>query len=189
VTEYLASVVTHHKAAANQYQALVAHKTSQNIRELNVMEKSTPSSPKTELAISSTIAMPPVRFCSLLSMISYLSSYVKHKKATKVRDPKSFQGIADQSQSPLVQLPAELREMIWKEVFGQGTMHITHLESHLGHARCTDEATLIWCRHDCWGKGCCASYRRVEPSLYTGPISGVEKPQNLLDLVMSCRKV
>jgi hypothetical protein len=95
----------------------------------------------------------------------------------------------DQHHSSLSKLPLELRQMIWKEVLGSGIMHITHLENRLGHARCTDETGNNWVmsRHDCWGRGCCLSASRRDPSLYVGPIYGVEEPQSLLGLVMSCR--
>ena len=106
-----------------------------------------------------------------------------------VERERTVQTTIDQQESPLCQLPFEIRQMIWKEALGSGIMHITHLESRLGHARCTVESENKWAMsiHDCWGRACCLSATRQDPSLYVGPIHGVEEPQNLLGLMMSCR--
>jgi hypothetical protein len=125
---------------------------------------------------------PINRSWRLLSKLPVLGAKTKPRQNT-------IQITFDQLQSPLFRLPFELRDMIWKEVLGGGIMHITHVKNGLGHTRCTDEKGEKWftSRHDCWGIGCCLSARRGYPSLYVGPIYGVEKPQSRLGLVMSCR--
>lgn len=125
---------------------------------------------------------PQNRWQQFLAALSISKSKTEPQRTT-------LQTTLDQHQSPLCKLPFELRQMIWKEVLGNGIMHITHLENRLSHARCTDESGNKWgmSTHDCWGKACCVSTYRKYPSLYAGPIYGVEKPQNLLGLMMSCR--
>jgi hypothetical protein len=125
---------------------------------------------------------PQSRVWRLFSRLPILQANTKLKQPT-------FQTTSDQRQSSLCKLPFELREMIWKEVLGSGIMHITHLENRLGHARCTDVTGKKWgmSMHDCWGRGCCVSANRGNPSLYVGPVYDVEEPRNLLGLLMSCR--
>lgn len=66
----------------------------------------------------------------------------------------------DQSQSHLLSLPLELREMIYKYVLGDTVLHIVHKERKLGHLRCkavgAKECPLPYrdggpIRESCWG--------------------------------------
>jgi len=66
----------------------------------------------------------------------------------------------DQSQSHLLTLPLELREMIYKYVLGDTVLHIVHKERKLGHLRCkavtAKECPLPYrdsgsIRESCWG--------------------------------------
>jgi hypothetical protein len=65
-----------------------------------------------------------------------------------------------QMQSPLLALPLELREIIYKYVLGDDVLHIIHKENKLGHLRCkartAEDCPKRWygegpCSQSCWG--------------------------------------
>ncbi|KAF2471249.1 uncharacterized protein BDR25DRAFT_303317 [Lindgomyces ingoldianus] len=98
----------------------------------------------------------------------------------------------DQSQSRLLRLPLELREMIYRYVLGDSTMHMILKEQRLGHLRCKAPSAvecplgyngLTLSRECCWGT--------VDSANIWAPMSGVMEPTdgNILPLLRSCRQV
>ena len=100
--------------------------------------------------------------------------------------------ILDQSQSPLMRLPLELREMIYKAVLGNNTMHMILKENKLGHLRCKAPSALecplgyngrTLSRECCWGN--------VDSSNIWAPKSGANEPTdgNIVPFLRTCRQM
>jgi len=99
----------------------------------------------------------------------------------------------DQTQSRLMSLPAELREMIWKNVLGDSTMHVILKEQKLGHLRCKAESALACplgfngvtlSRECCWGTVDSANIWAPKSGNRNEPTDG-----NIIPLLRSCRQM
>jgi len=98
----------------------------------------------------------------------------------------------DQSASRLMRLPLELREMIYRHVVGDTTLHIILKKHKLGHLRCKassdTECPLSYngrtlSRESCWGT--------VDSANMWSPMSGEDEPTDgdILPLLQSCRQM
>ncbi|KAF2710722.1 hypothetical protein K504DRAFT_453786 [Pleomassaria siparia CBS 279.74] len=99
----------------------------------------------------------------------------------------------DQTLTPLMRLPMELRQMIYRYVLGDSTMHMVLKEQKLGHLRCKAESTitcpmgyngLTLSRECCWGK--------VDSANIWSPQNGnKEEPTDggIVPLLRSCRQI
>jgi hypothetical protein len=97
----------------------------------------------------------------------------------------------DQSQSRLMQLPLELRQMIWRAALGDTTIHVILKERKLGHLRCKARSALscplgyngTLSRECCWGT--------VDSANIWAPKSGVNEPTDgdMLPLLQTCRQM
>ncbi|KAF2203696.1 hypothetical protein GQ43DRAFT_438617 [Delitschia confertaspora ATCC 74209] len=98
----------------------------------------------------------------------------------------------DQSQSRLMRLPLELREMIYRNVLGDNTLHMILKEQKLGHLRCK-ASNALECplryngrtlgRESCWGP--------VDSANIWAPKSGINEPTdgNIIPFLRTCRQV
>lgn len=98
-----------------------------------------------------------------------------------------------QSQSGLMKLPLELRQMIYKTVLGDSTMHIIFKEHKLGHLRCKAPSAaecplryrdrMLLSRECCWGT--------VDAANIWAPMSGGKEPTDgdILPLLRTCRQM
>lgn len=98
----------------------------------------------------------------------------------------------DQNRSQLMRLPPELREMIWRAVLGDSTMHMILKEQKLGHLRCKAPSALecplgynghTLSRECCWGI--------VDSANIWSPLSGDKEPTdgNVIPLLRTCRQM
>lgn len=108
--------------------------------------------------------------------------------------PESQRGrTLDQTLSPLMCLPLELREMVYRYVLGDSTMHMILKEQKLGHLRCKAESALACplgyngltlSRECCWGT--------VDSANIWAPSSGNRKEPTdggIVPLLRSCRQM
>jgi len=97
-----------------------------------------------------------------------------------------------QNQSRLMQLPLELRRMIYRHVLGDKTMHMILKEQKLGHLRCKAPSAVdcplgyngrTLSRECCWGT--------VDHANIWSPSSGVKEPTdgNIVPFLRSCRQM
>ncbi|KAF2734871.1 hypothetical protein EJ04DRAFT_465836 [Polyplosphaeria fusca] len=110
-----------------------------------------------------------------------------------VLSPESRRGKSlHQTQSRLMRLPLELREMIWKAVVGDSTMHMILKENKLGHLRCKAPSAIecplgfngrTFSRECCWGN--------VDSANIWAPTSGIKEPTDgdIVPLLRSCRQI
>lgn len=119
----------------------------------------------------------------------YLLAALHISQPEKGSETTSAQKALDQAQSGLFKLPYEIRELIRREVLGDETLHITHLENRIAYARCSYPTEQKWSTstHDCWGKECYYTASKRSPSVYAGPIYGYEEPRSLLALPRTCK--
>lgn len=98
----------------------------------------------------------------------------------------------DQLMSPLLRLPLELREMIYKAVLGDSTMHMILKENKLGHLRCKAPSPMecplglngrTLSRECCWGN--------VDSANIWAPKSGTNEPTdgNIIPFLQTCRQI
>lgn len=99
-----------------------------------------------------------------------------------------------QMQSRLMQLPLELRQMIYKAVLGDSTMHMILKEQKLGHLRCKAANVidcplayngLTLCRECCWGTTDSANIWKSKTE------KGTEEPTdgNIVPFLRTCRQM
>lgn len=99
----------------------------------------------------------------------------------------------DQSHSRLLQLPLELRQMIYRAAIGDGTMHMMLKRNKIGHLRCKAPSALecplgyngrTLSRECCWGT--------VDSANIWMPMNGDEEEPtdgDVLPLLQTCRQV
>ena len=102
------------------------------------------------------------------------------------------QNTVDQTQSRLMQLPLELRRMIYRQVLGDKTMHMILKEHKLGHLRCKAPSAVdcplgyngrTLSRECCWGT--------VDGANIWAPVSGTKEPTdgNVVPFLRTCRQM
>ncbi|KAF2250713.1 hypothetical protein BU26DRAFT_562678 [Trematosphaeria pertusa] len=99
----------------------------------------------------------------------------------------------EQTHSRLMQLPLELRQMIYRAVLGDSTMHMILKRNKLGHLRCKAPSALecplgyngrTLSRECCWGT--------VDSANIWSPMSGnVDEPTdgNIIPFLQTCRQI
>lgn len=98
----------------------------------------------------------------------------------------------DQTQSRLMQLPLELRQMIYRRVLGDSTMHMILKEQKLGHLRCKAPSAIecplgfngrTLSRECCWGT--------VDSANIWSPTTGINDTTDgeIVPLLQSCRQM
>jgi hypothetical protein len=118
----------------------------------------------------------------------------KHKPVDLASCPRSRRGhTLDQSQSRLMQLPYELRQMIFRATIGDSTMHMILKKNKLGHLRCKAPSAVdcplgyngsTLSRECCWGT--------VDSANIWLPLAGdgdEGTDGDLLPLLQSCRQM
>lgn len=99
----------------------------------------------------------------------------------------------DQTQSPLMRLPFELRQMVYRYVLGDSTMHMILKEQKLGHLRCKAESALACplgyngltlSRECCWGTVDSANIWAPQSGNRNEPTDG-----GIIPLLRSCRQI
>lgn len=127
--------------------------------------------------------------------------------ARQPRQPKpSIQRTFEQRQSPLLQLPIEIRLMVWEHYLGgNNQLHIVRVNrfgsrtqrGRLVGIKCGEDSE-DFCVHDCWGKiitrkrgGCLkGAVCPVEPRYYLGQFGDSSAEEvNFVALLRTCRLV
>ncbi|KAF9894052.1 hypothetical protein FE257_009025 [Aspergillus nanangensis] len=121
-----------------------------------------------------------------------------------IRGKPIVQHTCGQGQSPLLQLPVEIRLSIWEHYLGGHQLHIVRtnrFESKTGRGRLVGikcgEDPEDFCAHDCWGKivvrkaGCVAdAVTPVEPRHYLGQFRDSPAEEiNFVALLLTCRLI
>ena len=100
----------------------------------------------------------------------------------------------DQTQSRLMRLPLELREMIWRSVLGDSNLHLVLKEQKLGYLRCKAPNELecprefngrSLSRESCWGTTDGANIWAANP------FTGLKEPTDgdIVPLLRTCRQM
>lgn len=115
---------------------------------------------------------------------------LSEKAALSAPEPKGR--TIEQTKSRLLQLPLELRRMIYREVLGHNTMHMILKENKLGYLRCKAPSAIecplgyngrLLSRECCWGQ--------VDSANIWCPKNGVKEPTDgdILPFLRSCRQM